>query len=85
MRDETNIGDLESSAVPAKTDEEEDDDSEVAHTDAHEEVDIRAILQSHRANGSSNFATLRAPMHYDAHSPVLLELEARILTLRDSL
>jgi|GEM_PF-5455000 len=29
--------------------------------------------------------TLSAPMHYDAHQPVINELEARILTLRDSL
>jgi hypothetical protein len=26
-----------------------------------------------------------APMHYDAHQPVIDDLEARILTLRDSL
>ena len=31
------------------------------------------------------FATLVDPMHYDAHQPVIDELEARILTLRDSL
>ena len=30
-------------------------------------------------------ATLAAPMHYDAHQPVIDELEARINTLRDSL
>jgi hypothetical protein len=29
--------------------------------------------------------TLPAPMHYDAHQPVIDELEARINTLRDSL
>jgi hypothetical protein len=26
-----------------------------------------------------------APMHYDAHQPVINDLEARILTIRDSL
>jgi hypothetical protein len=25
------------------------------------------------------------PMHYDAHQPIIAELEARILTIRDSL
>jgi hypothetical protein len=30
------------------------------------------------------FVTLR-PMHYDAHQPVINDLEARILTIRDSL
>ena len=30
------------------------------------------------------FVTLR-PMHYDAHQPVIDDLEARILTIRDSL
>lgn len=28
--------------------------------------------------------TLR-PMHYDAHQPIIADLEARILTIRDSL
>ena len=35
-----------------------------------------------------NFRAARytdAPMHYDAHQPVIDELEARINTLRDSL
>jgi len=35
--------------------------------------------------GSPVAATLAAPMHYDAHQPVIDELEARINSLRDSL
>jgi hypothetical protein len=28
---------------------------------------------------------LSPPMHYDAHQPIIADLEARILTIRDSL
>lgn len=65
--------------------EEEVESVALAHFAAHTVVDIMAILLICRRVHCSNFATLRALMHYDAHSPVLLELEARILTLRDSL
>ncbi len=65
--------------------EEEVENVALAHFAAHTVVDIMTILLICRRVHCSNFATLCALMHYDAHSPVLLELEARILTLRDSL
>lgn len=83
MRLETNIGCM---VVRVKDETEEEVESvALAHFAAHTVVDIMAILLICRRVHCSNFATLRALMHYDAHSPVLLELEARILTLRDSL
>jgi hypothetical protein len=35
-------------------------------------------------HGRAAHATV-GPMHYDAHQPIIAELEARILTIRDSL
>jgi hypothetical protein len=37
------------------------------------------------ARWSADSATIPPLMHYDAHQPVIDDLEARIVTLRDSL
>ena len=36
-------------------------------------------------SGAKRPGSLRKPMHYDAHQPVINDLEARITTIRDSL
>jgi hypothetical protein len=42
-------------------------------------------LESDFSYQFSRFSALVTPMHYDAHQPIIDDLEARITTIRDSL
>ena len=48
---------------------------------------IRLARDKHSSLAATKFTTPTtiSPMHYDAHQPIITDLEARILTIRDSL
>jgi hypothetical protein len=43
------------------------------------------IARDDLASSAPHPSRYNAPMHYEAHGPVIADLEARILTIRDSL